>query len=235
MKTTLEVEFCIEGSISHPDKFGWYHDQLRLSFMIKSTTKMKFDGRRLKFSVKQSSKEESRAGETSNQRSSAQVEIDCLGGNYSIGKVGGPAEVTYLASIFPPFPLLDVWDPVDGELAHISGMMSVVSIQVEGDWIIREDGNNSGTSNTTEESNERFCTYKFICRRDLKLIRKIQASLETSRKGETVMILQKLVRNFLINHSFSHMQRLQRVHPYEWNMVGRPEAPCPRPADQMIH
>ncbi|KAL2631020.1 hypothetical protein R1flu_015706 [Riccia fluitans] len=264
MKTTLEVDFCFEGSISDPDTFGWYHDELRLPFKCTSpdevrrektqvlsetvmrtasissgkeelTQKLKGKSREYQGSAgykpfvnvqgKQSSKEESSTGETSNQGLSAQVDALLLkDGNLSISNLAGPAEVTYLATIFSSFHLLDVWNLADRRvLKQLSGMMSSVPIRVEGDWVIREDGNNSSTSNKPEESNRNFCKSKFICQRDLKLLR---------REGESMTILQKLERDFHINHSFSHLPRLERPHPYDWNMVGN--APCPQPADELI-
>ncbi|KAL2654193.1 hypothetical protein R1flu_022321 [Riccia fluitans] len=43
MKTILEVNFCIEGSISDPDTFGWYHDELRLPFKCTSPDEVRME------------------------------------------------------------------------------------------------------------------------------------------------------------------------------------------------
>ncbi|KAL2630566.1 hypothetical protein R1flu_015252 [Riccia fluitans] len=116
---------------------------------------------------KQSSKEESSTGEISNQGLSAQVEaLSLKDGNLSILNVSRPAEVAYLATILASLHSLDVWNRVHrAYLQQSSGMMSNVSIGVKGDWVIKEDGNNSGTSNTSEGSNGKFCKYSFICQR----------------------------------------------------------------------
>ncbi|KAL2630576.1 hypothetical protein R1flu_015262 [Riccia fluitans] len=182
--------------------------------------------------VKLSSEEASSTGETSNQALSSQVNALLLkDGNLSISNLEGPAEMKYLATILFSYYLRDVWNPVDRvHLKQSSGMMSSVPIQVEGDWVIREDGNNFGNRN--------FCKYTFICQRNLNLLRREgkpmtilqkffrQTDLNLLRReGKPMTILQKLECDFRINHSFSHMKRLERPHPYEWHMVDN--TPCP--------
>ncbi|KAL3702426.1 hypothetical protein R1sor_020448 [Riccia sorocarpa] len=290
MKTRLDVEFLIDGNVSDPDEFGWFHDQLRVSFKctrpnevrregteIISTTEMRtadrghgrenstlslkgkgkeaqvFAGHRTFASLQlgMTSKEESSTGCKTNQESSMKIPVRCLvDASFSLQQKGGAAELAYLATIFPPFNLYEVWDPVDRDLAQSSGIMSAVPVKVGAGWAIREDESNSDGSNNREQCSNRFCKYELSCQRDLKVLRRKHVERpSTVRRGflprsrprpkviidieeTSIKIQQKLGRSFLVNHSFSHMQRtLLRPHPYEWNT----QAPCPRPVDQMIH
>ncbi|KAG6542293.1 hypothetical protein Mapa_016322 [Marchantia paleacea] len=293
LRTAVDVHYHLDENTQDQKAFGWYHDQLRVSFRCKEPNRVRRERRGLdaevlsKHEVRTADRGQSMEKSTSSlqgkggdctffagnrnvaslqfmknsrndtsdgtgvkKNSDARIAATCLIQNFAIRDVGRASELSYLATVFPPLELLNVWDPADRSFLRSSGIMSAVPVQIEGHWIVRDDV--SYAADSAEVRGLRFCQYEFSCQRDL-ILHEVKETTERSpghkkstsrrpsaneqvgeRQVETMIIQQKLTRNFLINHRFSHMQGLRKPHAYEWDLTGQPNAPCPKPADQLV-
>ncbi|KAG6549106.1 hypothetical protein Mapa_009332 [Marchantia paleacea] len=169
-------------------------------------------------------KKEVTTGNILRDQSTGQIVTICLkDANFAVRNVErGAQELAYMASLFPPISYYNVWSKVDRELALASGMMSNVHLQTRGTWMVKEQGGSSSQTSILRD-------YNFFCERILVLHRSVtpppvkprrfrRHAEEGKKKPETLQLLQKLSRGFLVNHSFSHFSRLQRSEAYIWHI-----------------
>ncbi|KAL3691121.1 hypothetical protein R1sor_004772 [Riccia sorocarpa] len=211
-RSALDFKFYMSGKLnSDHEKFGWYHDDLKLSFKCLSRNVVTVDSEGVKGICRRmtgghdtpvQNMEEGRTnntGDTTDTTTGFYVKLDRSPGGISCS--------AFIADDY------DIWDMSKRKAAFFrSGMMSDASFKLDGNWSIWSEG---------------FTHYELIGTRNFILRIKrtsFPKTVETSTASES-KVLQTIRKVFQIDHSFTFFEDLSTWQV--WRIAQHEVAPNP--------
>ncbi|KAL2622903.1 hypothetical protein R1flu_003108 [Riccia fluitans] len=134
--STLKVELFMKGEknkLDDPSKFGWYHDQLELSFRYLLSNAVTIASNRNE-SVNDTVEERS---SDKTQDTASRTHLYVKDTNFVISLEGGPEEIGCSANVVDDY---NIWNQKGRKDAFISGIMSYIPLVVKGNWSIWNEG-----------------------------------------------------------------------------------------------
>ncbi|KAL3690100.1 hypothetical protein R1sor_016409 [Riccia sorocarpa] len=198
-RTKLEFTFFMRGEKSelqlHPDRFGWYQDELRLSFKCLEHNAA---------NPVEKSCQVSRGcdGSTSGPTDKSS---DAAAG-FCVVLQSGPEELGCSAVIADGY---DIWHPKERMDAFLSGRMSDTTLTLNGNWRISSEGK---------------CKYKLMGMRKFIMTEKFNGRgyVGWGKQDHEERVEQEICKGFEIDHSFTYFEELQEW--YEWHIFRNPSA-----------
>ncbi|KAL3690096.1 hypothetical protein R1sor_016405 [Riccia sorocarpa] len=236
--TAMEFLFFMRGELkSDRDRFGWYHDELQLSFrcLLRNAVTVDTKGVERSCEVIRGHDKSTSATKTPSDRNKHVYEGATSGGlktvstdnssdetedaatGFAMKLQGGPGEIGCLASIADDY---DIWDQKGRRDAFFfSGRMADTLLRVDGDWRIWSDG---------------LCRYELMGMRNfiMKFTGTPPNAVGWKSVGNTkgrqdyeVKVVQNICKVFEIDHSFSFFENLRSWD--EWHVAHNAVAPMP--------